>query len=466
MLTVEKIGGTSMSRFGDVLQNIILTNGKKACITNRVLVVSAYGGVTDLLLENKRTGAPGIYSKFTEQVDYEKSLEELLDKLFQINDSFLKIGLDLKEADGFIKDRVAQTKNILSSMSEVLASGYVAKNNILLAAREILASVGEAHSAFNSVNILKNNHIPAKLIDLSGFHDSEFLTIDERIHKAFRDVDLSRQMIVATGYTKGTEGIMREFDRGYSEVTFSKIAVEVKADEAIIHKEYHLSSADPKIVGVKNAIPVGYTNYDVADQLADIGMEAIHPKASKPLEQLGINLRIKNTFEPDHPGTLISKNYMGPESRVEIIAGSEDVSIIEIHDSSMVGEVGFDLHMMEVFYRHRASYILKATNANSISLVIWDKLLSDALISDLKSKYSEVRTLPVAVISIIGSNIAKPGVLAQATKVLAEKQINVECVSQSMRQVNMQFVISRDHFKGAVIALNMELCVKDSRNQG
>ncbi len=68
--------------------------------------------------------------------------------------------------------------------------------------------------------------------------------------------------------------------------------------------------------------------------------------------------------------------------------------------------------------------------------------------------------------SIIGSNIAKPGVLAQATKVLAEKQINVECVSQSMRQVNMQFVISRDHFKDAVIALNMELCVKDSRNQG
>ncbi|NQT26192.1 aspartate kinase [candidate division KSB1 bacterium] len=462
MLTVEKIGGTSMSKFGNVLQNIILTDGKKVRITNRILVVSAYGGVTDLLLENKKTGAPGIYARFTDQVDYEKSLDGLLDNLFQINDSFLKIGLDLKEADAFIKDRITQTKNVLASMSEVLASGYVAKSNILLATREILASIGEAHSSFNSVNILNNNDIPAKLIDLSGFHDSEFLTIDERIHKAFKDVDLSKQMIVATGYTKGTEGIMREFDRGYSEVTFSKVAVEVKADEAIIQKEYHLSSADPNIVGVENAVPVGHTNYDVADQLADIGMEAIHPKASKPLEQLGINLRIKNTFEPDHPGTLISKNYMGPESRVEIIAGAEDVSVIEIHDSSMVGEVGFDLHMMEVFHKHRISYILKTTNANSISLVIWDRLLSEALLTDLKSKYQEVQTKPVAVISIIGSNIAKPGVLAHAARVLAENQINVECVSQSMRQVNMQFVITRDHFKDAIKALNMELCVNNS----
>ena len=69
---------------------------------------------------------------------------------------------------------------------------------------------------------------------------------------------------------------MREFDRGYSEVTFSKIAVAVKADEAVIHEEFHLSSADPNIVGIDRSVPVGHTNYNVADQLADIGMEAIH----------------------------------------------------------------------------------------------------------------------------------------------------------------------------------------------
>ncbi|HDQ44455.1 MAG TPA: aspartate kinase [bacterium] len=460
MRTVEKIGGTSMSRFGDVRDNIILRNGKPERITNRILIVSAYAGVTDWLLEDKKTGEPGIYDKFAGQKNYDSALENLKEKLIRINHTFEATGLDVRTADAYISERIAQTRAMLRSMAEVLGSGYVDKQDILLAAREILASAGEAHSAFNAVDILNNTGIPARLIDLSGFHDSEYLTIDERIRRAFKDLDLSRELIVATGYTKGTEGIMREFDRGYSEVTFSKIAVEVRADEAVIHKEFHLSSADPKIVGPENAIPVGHTNYDVADQLADIGMEAIHPKASKPLEQHGINLRIKNTFEPDHPGTLISKNFMGPESRVEIIAGTDRVSIIEIHDSSMVGEAGFDLHMMEVFWKHKISYIVKTTNANSISLVIWDKQLTPSLLEDLKKKYQEVSSKPVAVISIIGSNIAKPGVLARAAGVLAQNRINVECVSQSMRQVNMQFVINRDRFETAIMALNRALCLE------
>jgi len=66
----------------------------------------------------------------------------------------------------------------------------------------------------------------------------------------------------------------------------------------------------PGFSGDENCSPVGNTNYDVADQLADVGMEAIHPKASKPLEINNINLRIKNTFDPEHPGTLITKIYL------------------------------------------------------------------------------------------------------------------------------------------------------------
>jgi aspartate kinase len=460
MLIVEKIGGTTMLKFENVLQNIILNKGPGSQLARRILVVSAYAGVTNWLLEDKKTGAPGIYQKFILQKGVEKALDRLLEKLIEINATFEPTGLDLKVARGFIEKRINKTKDVLESMSEVLASGYVDRNNILLAAREILASVGEAHSAFNSVNILNNKGIPAVLVDLSGFHDSEFLTIDERIEKAFQSIDLSAGLVVATGYTKGTEGIMREFDRGYSEVTFSKIAAEVHADEAVIYKEFHLSSADPAIVGVENAVPVGQTNYDVADQLADIGMEAIHPKASKPLEQLGIHLRIKNAFEPEHPGTLISNDYRGRESRVEIIAGTDKVTVIEIHDSSMVNEVGFDLHIMEILLKYKVSYILKATNANSISMVIWDKELDGGMIQDLKQKYQVVTAREAAVISIIGSNIAKPGVLAKATQVLAENRINIDCVSQSLRQVNIQFVIGRDKFKSAITALNRALCLE------
>ena len=106
--------------------------------------------------------------------------------------------------------------------------------------------------------------------------------------------------------------------------------------------------------------------------VADIGMEAIHPKASKPLEVAGINIRIKNTFEPEHPGTLISNEYVGEESRVEIISGTDQVTALEVHDPFMVGQVGYDMNLMKVMQRYHVSYILKATNANSITMVIWE----------------------------------------------------------------------------------------------
>ncbi len=459
MLSVHKIGGTSMSKFEDVLNNIIIGQAPEGKLYNRIFVVSAYNNVTNWLLEHKKTGEPGVYNLFVKNRDYQQALEALLDKLIKINHQQAGIKLGLDEADAFIAERVEQSKNYLVSLDEVMASGYVNKQNILLAAREILASIGEAHSAYNSVNILQNNGIEATFVDLCGFHDTAYLTIDERIHQAFGNLDCSRTIAIVTGYTKGTEGIMREFDRGYSEVTFSKIAVEVKAKEAVIHKQYHLSSADPAIVGVENSRPVGATNFNVADQLADIGMEAIHPKASKPLEVAGINIRIKNTFEPDHPGTLISGDYTGEESKVEIISGTDLVIAIEVHDPFMVGQVGYDMNLMKVMQRYHISYILKATNANSITMVIWEKDIVEGLITELKGLYHKVTIMNAALVCAMGTNIAQPGSLAKATTALFDKKINVEAVSQSLMQVNMQFVIGREDYREAIIALNRALCL-------
>jgi len=457
MISVEKIGGTSMSQFGEVLKNIILRDPKH--VNGRIYVVSAYAGVTNQLLEHKKTGEKGVYARFAEGHDYAAALQGLTAKLEEINAGLAPLGLDLARANGFIRKRMRELSAYLDSMRHVLASGYLKRENVLLAAREMLAAVGEAHSAFNSVEILNGKGVRSHLMDLSGFDDDDPLSIDERIHESFKGLDVANQVTVVTGYTKGTEGIMREFDRGYSEVTFSKVAVEVKAGEAIIHKEYHLSSADPEIVGAKNTVVVGKTNYDVADQLADVGMEAIHPKAAKPMELAGIAIRLKNTFEPDHPGTLITKAYVGTEARIEIIAGSPKVTALEIHDPLMVGTVGFDLHVMETFAKHGVSYILKATNANSITHVVWEKSLSAAFLEELENEYEVVTVQPSAIVCVIGTNIAFPGVLARAAQVLAENKVNVNAVSQSLRQTSMQFVIARDDYRKAVQALNAALCL-------
>ncbi len=458
MLTVEKIGGTSMSQFQEVLQNIIKGDRKGDDLYNRIFVVSAYNNVTNWLLEHKKTGEPGIYNRFLNGEDYSSALDSFCQRLLLINDGFADYGLDLKEARDFIRFRVDQAKTLLYSLGKVLASGYVNRTDIHLAAREILASIGEAHSGWNSVNILNNNGINARFVDLCGFNDNEPLTIDERIHREFKGIDFSKVLCIVTGYTKGTEGIMRAFDRGYSEVTFSKIAVEVNADEAVIHKEYHLSSADPKIVGVENSIPVGHTNYIIADQLADIGMEAIHPKAAKPLELAGIDIRIKNTFEPDHPGTIISADYISPEPRVEIVSGSRKVIAVEVHDPMMVGEVGFDGQIMNYFVKYGVSYILKSTNANSITMVVWDNEKSKELISVIRDIFYQVSVEPMAIVCVMGTNIALPGFLYKASKALYDRNINIESFAQSLMQVNMQFVIKREHYEEAVKALNDALC--------
>jgi len=451
MLTVEKIGGTSMTAFQDVLQNIIFHG---AGPYNRILVVSAYSNVTNWLLENKKTGAPGVYHHISQHQEFHQALEDVLGKLKALNQHYVPLGLDLAAADAFLEGRIALARAYLDSLVSVLASGYVNGASILQAAREILASIGEAHSAFNSVNILQNKGVNATLVDLSGFDDPRALTIDERIRQAFAGIDFASTICIATGYTKGTEGIMREFDRGYSEVTFSKIAVAVKPQEAIIHKEYHLCSADPNLVGISNCHPVGFTNYDVADQLADVGMEAIHPKASKPLEINAIDLRIKNTFEPEHPGTLITRDYVSPEQRVEVITGTERVSIIDIYDPLMVGAAGFDLHLMQAFNDLGVSYIFKATSANSISLVIWQKDLKPGLVEVLEAKYEKVTVEDAALVCLIGSNMDRVGLLGRAAGALAEAGISIKSAGFALRKVNIQFVISRADYEPAIIALN------------
>ena len=446
-----------MSAFADVLENIIFHRRAGAELYNRIFVVSAYAGVTNWLLENKKTGAPGVYYYITQHQDFAAALHDVLVKLKNLNQTYVPLGLDLAAADAFIEGRIGLAQTYLESLTNVLASGYVNSYNILQAAREILASIGEAHSAFNAVNILQNRGVGATLVDLSGFDDPRALTIDERIRQAFAGIDFSQTICIATGYTKGTEGIMREFDRGYSEVTFSKIAVAVKPQEAIIHKEYHLCSADPNLVGVDQCRPVGFTNYDVADQLADVGMEAIHPKASKPLEINAIDLRIKNTFEPDHPGTLITRDYVAANSHVEVITGTDKVVIIDIYDPLMVGAAGFDLHLMQVFFELDVSYIFKATSANSISLVIWQKDLRPELVPTLEARYERVAVEKVSLVCLIGSNIDQPGLLARAAGALAEAGINIRSAGFALRQVNIQFILGRKDFEPAIIALNSAL---------
>ena len=459
--TVEKIGGTSMNRFDLVLDNIILYKRPAADLYNRVFVVSAYGGITNMLLEHKKSGESGVYSAYANNSgDWEALLQGVLTHMYETNAGLAKLGLDVAAADAFVKERIEGIRNCLLDLRRLCSYGHFKLDEHLPAVREMLSAIGEAHSAYNSTLILQGKDVNAICIDLSGWMDEENLSFDEKIQTTFANLDLNTCLPIVTGYTKCAEGIMATYDRGYSEITFSKIAVLTGACEGVIHKEFHLSSGDPYLVGVKNARIIGQTNFDVADQLADLGMEAIHPKAAKPMEASGIPIRVKNTFEPDHDGTLISHDYHSDNPRVEIVTGRRGMVGIEVWDPDMVGQHGYDYRLLEHFNAHGISYIAKNTNANTIThYVPGDTVGLNACIEQIKSTYPSARVAisDVAIVSAIGSNMKVPGFLSKTANALAEAKINILACDQCMRQVNMQFIVDESEFELAIKALHRGL---------
>ncbi|MDX5299464.1 MAG: aspartate kinase, partial [Gammaproteobacteria bacterium] len=318
----------------------------------------------------------------------------------------------------------------------------------------------EAHSAFNTSLLLQRDGIHARLVDLTGWRSPELLPLDARIAEAFAGIDLRRELPIVTGYAQCREGLMRTFDRGYSEMTFSRIAVITGAREAIIHKEYHLSSADPALAGADKVVPIGRTSYDVADQLANLGMEAIHPRAAKGLRQAQIPLRVKNTFEPEHTGTLITHDYVSDQPRVEIIAGRKGVYAIEVFDQDMLGEADADRRILDVLARFKVRSITKDTNANTITHYVDSTLKSvKRVVSALEEVFpnGEVRTHKLAIVSAIGSDMQVPGILARTVKALADQNISILALHQCLRQVDMQFVVAESDYEKAVRSLHQAL---------
>ncbi len=463
--TVEKIGGTSMTRFGELMENILIGSRKGAELYNRIFVVSAYGGITNLLLEDKKTGEPGIYGSFAagENKEWQDKLEATRQKMIALNHSFADLKLDLNTADAFVNERMDGIKNCLLHLMHLRSFGHFQPGNYLPAARELLSSVGEAHSAFNSVLILKEHGVNAVFVDLSGWKDQETGSMEETIAHNLKGLNFAECMPIVTGYAKCAEGVMAKFDRGYSEITFSKLAVVTDAREGIIHKEFHLSTGDPKLMGVENVRTIGHTNFDIADQLADMAMEAIHPKASKEMERHGIAIRVANAFDPGHPGTLISQDYVSPTPKVDMICGRKDIIAVEIFDTEMVGASGYDYKVLESFARNNISYIAKNTNANTITHYVSERYKNlDACLAELRQTFpkAQITTRAVAIVAVIGSNMKIPGFLSRAATALADANINVLALDQCMRQVNMQFIIAREHFAAAQKALHAELVEK------
>jgi len=466
--TVEKIGGTSMSATDVVLGNVLLGGRTGADLYKRIFVVSAYAGMTDLLLSHKKTGVPGVYCRFLdakEEAPWQEALARVREAMKARNAETLAQPESRAEADRFVDERIAAMHTCLEDLERLRRHGQFRLSEPLATVMEMLAGLGEAHSAHNTTLLLRERGVNAVFVDLTGWSDGQMPTLDARIETALRGIDLTAQLPIVTGYAACEGGMVSKYSRGYSEMTFSRIAVLTGAREAIIHKEFHLSSADPKLVGTANARKIGQTNYDVADQLANLGMEAIHPRASRGLRRSNIPLRVRNTFDREDEGTLICGDYVSDKPRVEIITGIRSLVALQFFEQDMVGEKGYDAAVLEVLTHRRARIVSKSSNANTITHHLdTDAATMQLVIGDLEERYpnATVVATPVAMVSVIGSDISEPGVVALAMKRLEAANIRVLALQHQIRNVDVQFLIDQQDFERAVQVLHEALITRNS----
>ncbi|WP_339778829.1 aspartate kinase [uncultured Thalassospira sp.] len=468
--SVHKIGGTSMTQVQAVMDNILVGDRDESDLYNRVFVVSAYGGFTDILLENKKTGEAGVYQLYAgSETDWAwgDALTKVAVKMCALNEEIFQDQSELKLANSFVQERVEGTRSCLMDLHRLCSFGHFKLEKHLLTVREMLSAIGEAHSAHNTMLLLRGKGVNAVFADLSGWREPEASTLDERIDSVFTNIDVKTQMPIVTGYAQCSEGLMSLYGRGYSEVTFSRIACLTGAHEAIIHKEFHLSSADPRIVGEDAVRPIGRTSYDVADQLSNMGMEAIHPRAAKGLRQNGIPLRIANTFDPEHPGTVIDDDWHPEESRVEIVTGIATAFEIEVYNQDMVGVPGAEEEVLRVLKRYKVPTVTKNLNANTITHYVSAPLKQiRRCVEEIESNQPEatVKTRKVAIVSVIGANIDQPGLFARAVGILDDAGVELVASHSPSRRVDLQFVVTESDFKKAIISLHRGL-VEGKKNE-
>lgn len=461
--SVEKIGGTSMSRSAELLNSLFLKDGEDPY--NRIFVVSAYGGITNLLLEHKKTGEPGVYASFanaSSDLGWSDALNRVMAAMNEAHRKVLDAPGDIREADDFVRERIEGARSCLIDLQRLCSYGHFRLSQHMGIIRELLSGLGESHSAYVTTLLLRGAGVNARFVDLGGWRDERELTLEERIEEGMSGVDFTTELPIVTGYAQCSEGLMSLYERGYSEVTFSRIAAQTGAAEAIIHKEFHLSSADPNLVGLENVRKLGQTNYDVADQLSNMGMEAIHPSAAKTLRQASIPLRVTNAFEPADAGTLIDDS-LAKQPQVEIVTALE-VFALELFEQDMVGVKGYDATILQALTRHRVSIVAKSSNANAITHYVDTSLKQVKRVEhELVAEYptASITARGLSVVAVIGRDLKGLNALGRGLAALNEAAITPVAVQQGPRNVDIQFVTTREDACEAVRILHETLIGRD-----
>lgn len=325
---------------------------------------------------------------------------------------------------------------------------------------DAVCSIGERLSSFLLAESAKACTMDAVWVDSADVikTDSEFggatpdmKKIQDRTIVLERHIKSGRFTIMGGFYGSDESGTITTLGRGGSDYSASIIGLVTGAESIEIWTDVSgMYTSDPRFI--RHAFSIRELSFNEAAELAYFGAKVLHPATIQPAVEKNIPVFVKNTFEPDHPGTRIFSDA-DSASPVRAIAFKKDITVITVISSRMLLAWGFLARVFSIFEKHEVSVDLVTTSEVSISMTVDKKTNIDAVLDDL----SDIGNVKVyhnqALISLVGKDLmSSRGIAAQAFESLSDYPIRM--ISQGSSDINLSVVVENSHAIKAVQSLH------------
>lgn len=455
-MKVLKFGGSSVANPENIIKikNIISKYEDQI-----ILVVSAFGGVTDQLLEAGTLAS-------AQNESYKNVLASLEERHLTTTKQLLPVTAQSK-----VLSKVKSDLNELETLLE--GAFYIGEITPRLSDR--IVSFGELLSSYIISEFLKSEELDANFKDsreiiitqkLNGKNMVNFAKTNYNCINYFKAA--KSKITVCPGFiSTSEEGNSTTLGRGGSDYTSAILAAALDADILEIWTDVSgMYTANPKMVKQAKAIP--HISYEEAMELSHFGAKVLYPPTIQPVLSKGISIVIKNTFDPNADGTLITKSKNDKGKTVRGISHIGNIALISLEGPGMVGIPGISKRFFEVLSQADISVVLitQASSEHSICVGISaDDVTNAVQIVNEAFEYEIERgrikkVIPekdLAIVALVGDNMkSHQGLSGKMFSTLGKNNVNIRVIAQGASERNISCIITEKDVKKALNALHEE----------
>ncbi|WP_256012732.1 bifunctional aspartate kinase/homoserine dehydrogenase I [Desertivirga xinjiangensis] len=455
-MNILKFGGTSVGSVESIRSLMKILQKEKDKHGNPVVVLSAMGGVTNLLVSMADKAAAG--------EDFSTYLAELESRHFEVVKALLEVPR---------QNPVFTKLKIFFNQIEDLLQGVSSLKELTPRTRDLILSYGERCSTFMASRIADQYLGDAVFADASELIKTDSNFGNAKVHtevtnlliRGFYEENKGRLIFVTGFIGSNEEGRITTLGRGGSDYTAAIFGAALNCDAIEIWTDVNgMMTADPRIV--KKAFPLAELSYTEAMELSYFGARVIYPPTMIPAFLKKIPIVIRNTFEPDFSGTVISHEAKKSPHSVKGISSINEISVINLTGSGMVGKAGFSGRLFSLLAREQINVILitQSSSEHSITFAVnpADALKAKQLIEiefelELEAKKIEIPVIEdsLSVLAIVGENMKEtPGISGTLFHSLGRNGVNVRAIAQGSSEYNISVIISRYDLSKALNAVH------------